>query len=507
MKRFSYIPSLLFCCLLFYSCIQHETFPDTRNENNAILFETGKVATRGFIENDNLKTIGSQVRIYAYRNGHFLSEDSNPLNGKNLTYGTYNDVNGWNIVDNDATPISYYWEGEGVYRFFGWMAHDAANNLSTPSGWTYDNESQQLTIPTTILNKDYNQYDFLFVEVHERTVNIENMSQQTRKPVPVNMKHLYTAFGIGFKNMSEDPVTITSVAIEGIHDRGTATIDFSGSNSVATYGETSIARDADTPFISCNTSYEVAPDGGQVHNIFNPSDTEKRFYMLWPQAAEVVSPSTPYTGSTEEGREFEATDSILAITYILGGQECERRVKLPTENWEAGKRYYFELQVIDKLLELTATVLPWDYTSTEVDFSQSTVEVKEVNRLKWDESTCTVDHTAQKVYVKNGQPIEATFCIDAPQGGQWRASLEGDVAAFSIIDDTAPTNDGFGPIDGQVHRIRIKPNISSPDRDYTVRLKFVAITADGKTLPADDMIQNTVTPWKDETTDDSGIRR
>ena len=166
-------------------------------------------------------------------------------------------------------------------------------------------------------------------------------------------------------------------------------------------------------------------------------------------------------------------------------------MKLPAENWEAGKKYFFELQVIDKLVELTSTVTPWEYTSTEVDFTQSAVEVNSEGRLAWDANTCTIDHANQKVYVRNGQPVEATFCIDAPLGGQWRVSLEGDVAAFSIVDDTAPTNDGFGPIDGQIHRIRIRPNISSPDRDYAVRLKFVAITADSKTLPADNMVQNT----------------
>ena len=116
--------------------------------------------------------------------------------------------------------------------------------------------------------------------------------------------------------------------------------------------------------------------------------------------------------------------------------------------------------------------------------------VKETGHLQWDAATCAIDDSKKEVYVTNGAPVEGTFTIDAPQGGQWRVSLEGDVTAFSIVDDAAPTDDGFGPIDGKVHRIKIAPTIATPDRDYKVTLKFVAITADHKTYPADDMIQD-----------------
>lgn len=490
-KRVLHTIPLSLCLLLLDSCTQHE-FPESKSEENVVSFHTQEAVTRGFIGNDNLKTTGTKICMYGYHKDHFLGEDRKPLNGKHLTYGTWDGIDGWNMTDNDGTPITYCWEGEGTYRFFGWMAYDAASGLSTPGGWTFDNETQKLTIPSTILNKDYNQYDFLFAEVHERTIDLANMSQQVSQAVPVTMNHLFTAFGVGLRNLSEDPVTFTGAYIEALHDQGSASIDFSGSTSEANYGQTSIARTADTPFISYIGSHDLTPREGLIRNIFNPDDTEKRFYMLWPQAAEVVSPTTPHTSDDpEDTREFAASDSILVVTYTLGGEDYERRVKLPTEKWEAGKRYYFELQVTDKLLELTATVTPWDYTPSVVDLQNEAVEVKEHGRLQWDDNTCTVDHTTQQVYVKNGQPVEATFCIDAPQGGQWRVSLEGDVTAFGIIDDTAPTDDGFGPIDGQTHRIRIRPNISSPDRDYAVTLKFVAITAGSKTLPADDMIQNT----------------
>jgi hypothetical protein len=146
--------------------------------------------------------------------------------------------------------------------------------------------------------------------------------------------------------------------------------------------------------------------------------------------------------------------------------------------------------VADKLVELNTIVTPWDYTSASVDYKESTVAVKQGGRLDWDENTCRVDDDKKKVYVDMGKPVECTFTVDAPAGGQWRVSLEGDVNAFAIEDDTAPIDDGFGPIDGLLHRIKIVPQNNNPDRDYSVRLKFVAITADSKTLPADEIIQD-----------------
>ena len=109
--------------------------------------------------------------------------------------------------------------------------------------------------------------------------------------------------------------------------------------------------------------------------------------------------------------------------------------------------------------------------------------------LAWNDTTSIVDDTKKTVTVKQGQPIVGSFQITAPQGGQWRVSLEGDVQAFTITDDVAPIEDAMGPIDGTSHSIRIVPKISNPDRDYVVRLKFVVLTADGRVLAADDVVQ------------------
>ena len=226
-----------------------------------------------------------------------------------------------------------------------------------------------------------------------------------------------------------------------------------------------------------------------TYNVFNPAETSKHYYMVWPQTAAVLSP--PNSGSGDDYDPNTDPSNILYIEYQVGENTFQKRLKLPDQAWEAGKRNYLEVQVADKLVALTATVKDWDYTSSVVDF-QDYILVEEEDRLRYDEEKSIVDHTNKKVYIKNGQPAEASFTIDAPTGGQWRVSLEGDVTAFEIVDDTDPTDDGFGPIDGLQHTIKIVPLITNPSRDYSVRLKFVVVTADSKILPADNMIQGTI---------------
>lgn len=484
--RFIYILTIALGGCLLQSCVQDDDlFP--QDETNDIVFRTQVPATRGFLSTTNLATVGTKLSIIGTMGGSAMD-----LSGKTLEYRNISGTNRWTFVDNAGNPLTYYWLGLGTYKFYGWLTYDAAGTLSIPNTWTYDNDTKKISIPTTTVDKDYNQYDFLYSEVDQRIMDESNFATLKRQPVSLSMKHLFTAFGIGIRNTSEDAMTVKEVKLYNIHEKGSAVIDYNGATAATTY-TTSTSRAAADPFISSNTEFTLlaSPDpGGTVeYNIFNPAEDDKHYYMVWPQSAEVLSPTNADPNPSDD-REYLATDSIFYIKYQVGEHTFEKRLKFPANAWEAGKRNYLEIQVADKLVSLTATVKDWDYTSSVIDF-QDNILVEETDRLKYDEGKSIVDHTNKKVYIKNGQPAEASFTIDAPTGGQWRVSLEGDVTAFEIVDDTAPTDDGFGPIDGQKHTIKIVPLITNPSRDYSVRLKFVVVTADSKILPADNMIQGT----------------
>ena len=484
-NRFIYILTIALCGCLMSSCVQDDDlFP--QDETNDIVFRTQVPATRGFLSTTNLATVGTKLSIIGTKDG-----DAMDLSGKPLEYRNIGGTNRWTFVDNAGNPLTYYWLGLGDYKFYGWLTYDAAGTLSIPNTWTYDNDTKKLSIPTTTVNKDYNQFDFLYSEVDQRIMDESNFATLKRQPVSLSMKHLFTAFGIGIRNTSEDAMTVKEVKLYNIHEQGSAEIDYNGTTAAATY-TTSTTRAADAPFISSTTEFTLlaspSTGGTVVDNVFNPAEAARHYYMVWPQSADVLSPTTPELGADDDP-DLDVRN-ILYIKYQVGENTFEKRLKLPAQAWQAGKRNYLEIQVADKLVSLTATVKDWDYTSSVVDF-QDNILVEEDDRLKYDEEKSIVDKVNKKVYIKNGQPAEASFAIDAPTGGQWRVSLEGDVTAFEIVDDTDPTDDGFGPIDGQQHTIKIVPLITNPSRDYSVRLKFVVVTADTKILPADNMIQGT----------------
>lgn len=488
-KIFLHLWLFALCGSLLHSCTQNEGVPEMESQENKVTFRTSEGASRSFIDG-NLSTAGTTIKIYGYHDDSFLAANKTDkiLNGKPLTCQS---DGSWAVVGTDGSPMTYFWEGNGTYRFFGWLTRDAASSKNIPFTPTITND--KLSINAAI-DKDYNQFDFLYSAIDYRTMTSENFNVEKTKSVAMDMNHLFTAFAIGIRNTSEDDIEVKSVKLNCIHEKGSAQIDFSQDETDVTYGATSKAT-ATASFITSSGSYTLAKKGGSALNIFDSSDADKQFYMVWPQAGSVLNATNISLGEDDE--EEDATEaserdanSPLLLEYTVGGVSFKKRVRLPAENWEPGKKYYLEVQIADKLIEITSTVEDWYYTDAKVDFSENSIEVKETGHLQWDGATCKVVDDERKVYVDKGKPVEATFCIDAPKGGQWRASLEGDVTAFSIIDDAAPTDDGFGPIDSEVHRIKIVPQITSPDRDYKVTLKFVAITADHKTYPADDMLQD-----------------
>ncbi|MBR5842545.1 MAG: hypothetical protein IKY64_08090 [Bacteroidaceae bacterium] len=482
-SKHTFICALPIFLLGLVACTQDiELRSESNGDDCAILFQAKEPTTRGLI--NSLTARGTKICLYGYHGDSFLAQGkSKQFEGKTLTY--IDELNSWEVVDDSGAPINYFWEEEdqNPYRFFGWLTHDGTSQVPLPL--SYSNETKKITIPETVVDKDYSQFDFLYSNVDERVLSSTNR----RVPVSVSMNHLFTAFGIGIQNTSEDDITLKSVTLRTLHDKGSAVIDFSQTPCVVTYGNTAISRNpSTTAFVSYTGNHVLNKRGGTLPNIFDPTASSRRYYMVWPQAEDVF----PELNFADDDAEAAApdTDFPLVVEYVADGNLVKKRLKLPQQAWVAGKRYYFEVLIADKLVEITATVKDWNYSTSEINFSDQMVVVKENNQLVWDESTCRVDHSVRKVYVQNGRPIEGVFTIDAPEGGQWRVSLEGDVTAFNILDDVAPTDDGFGPIDGKEHRIRVVPLISNPDRDYTARLKFVAITADGKTLPADNMVQD-----------------
>lgn len=410
----------------------------------------------------------------------------------------------WAVYNGD-TRLTYFWEGDGNYKFFGWLTKDGTGTtgLQAPTTnftTTYTNtEDKPYTLEVAgTLDKDYNQFDFLYSNVVNRTVSVN----QGKDAVPLNMNHLFAAFSIGISNTSQDDITVKSIKLQRLHTTGSATIDFSGDNTAVTYTNYPTASAYSTEVLASyasETGYTLAAGGSSQKDIFNPSATVEanvqKYYMVWPQAQSVIFDANLEGKTPEEEAKLGDECDIyypLIMEYSIGNEKTirKKRMKFPNMAWLPGMKYSFNVKFADKEISLDLQVEPWTYSSSAVDFSDGTIEVNGNNSLTWDKTKGLVDDTEATVTVKGAQPVEATFALSAPVGGKWMVSFkDGDVTSFKIEDDAEDANDGIGPIDGAIHRIKVTPLVKNPTRDYQVRLKFSVQTADGKTIPIDDIIQ------------------
>jgi hypothetical protein len=109
--------------------------------------------------------------------------------------------------------------------------------------------------------------------------------------------------------------------------------------------------------------------------------------------------------------------------------------------------------------------------------------MKDGGQLRWDTTKSNVVGT--NVYITSNTPAEGLFHFDSPVGGNWYASLSGDVDAFILEPNT-------GAINETSSKIRVVPvHTGDRDRDYKVTINFFVRRADGRTIPADAQIQPT----------------
>lgn len=450
-------------------------------------------------------TAGSTVKVYDVLGSSFDKHINGAIATKGSTEWSFASDYPW-MVGTPAEKVDH--------NFFAWLTNDKEGN--TPAALfgfepaisvnNPDDGIYAMTLPKQmILNQS--QFDFCYSDIVSRAKETNNYSV-----VPLNLHHLFTCFGICARNYTSEVITITSIKLHGLVNNKTATITYNvntgerdivyvpdGSNPkswttdvnalelVAEHGLTLNAEDAAGSSVANVITHA---NGGS-----KSKDTEV-YFMMWPQTADEMDASIEENDGVWT---FDSSDPVLTVTYRVGSGSIVtvpvalRPESLTGSGWDAGTKHLLELSFTEKFLSLKATVLPWDYSEPEIDFT-SGASAGEGGRLSFSGCIFGKRDNADCIYFKNNNPITGYFKLDSPMDASWMISKDGDFDVFEI-DNRNEGNFGdgvdynFGTIDGETAYFTIYPRIEDPQRDYYITLTFVVRTSTGNVINVDELLQ------------------
>ena len=453
----------------------------TKDTGAPIMLSASEAGTKALLNKGSFNKTGNRIKVYDFvTDGDKTTKHIDSYAGPDVVSNSPLHVQGytWPFTDEiDGTQADVKQWIPGTHKFFGWLAKDATLNNTTPEsffgeGFGFSETNMTLSIPAKEMTNTTPQFDFLYSNVV--TTRPQN------DPVQLTFNHLFTAVSIGVENSTSSFVLIEEFKIEGIPNKRGASINFSNTESKVEYSAwaegSSLTRCLDNDI---EKPYGVSPKNLRS-NIFDGSTTQQ-FMLLWPVEVEHLH-STAKITTSDEGVVTYPQDWKMYIKYTADGKTYEKRINFPKISWEAGKKYHLTIVFADKMVELKTEVKPWEYEEQAIDYTNDGVTISSGGAIAWDKTVSSVDDAKKMVSIVNAQPAKAQFSLQTPIGGSWIVSLTGDVNAFEVSPST-------GIIDNQTATIYVKPLISSPTRDYKVKLKFSVRRSDGRMIAADNIIQ------------------
>ena len=402
-----------------------------------ISFAPGGLQSRAMIESGDLATTGTRLRVYDYVTGFEGTIDGqnggNPYS-RNDVFQFFNDQIQYDPTASWAWKYlsgrNYRWTRKGTHSFFGWMEKDAKSNLqmsdlfgSTPTLAA----NRTLSIPEVTFTTQSAQFDFSYSDIVSR--NVEASGFDGSSPVPLALSHLFSAICITFDNRSDTTVTVNSISIPNFPNKGSATLNYSG-NSVSVEGINPVA--GATPFYDSSTLSGVTLRQGQQYNIFNGVEDDLTYYLTWPVPQSTISPSTPVGEDPEsESIIYASSDSLILVNYTIGGLQYSAKGKFPAEPLTAGKKHHINIQYTNKIINVTATALPWTYTEAELDFSTDAITTPNEGKLNVMPNTCNIVNTSE-AHMIPGTNVECYLTIQTPIGATLVINKRGDTEYFEI---------------------------------------------------------------------------
>lgn len=332
-----------------------------------IMLSAAESGTKALLDNGTFNKNGNRLVIYDYVDNsaepYFVDQI-----GPDVPGNTYGFEGVWPFANgpHQWTP--------GVHKFFGWLVNDyngTENDTSddlTPvslfgntfslvfdntnkkySVAAFDEESRILSIPEITMDQKSPQFDFLYSDIF--TTDPRN------EPVPLEFKHLFTAFRITAQNNTADNIIIDSISIDGWKNFNSAQIVFNINSQnnepiKASYG----SGEEFSPGKYVNESEDTDPedknipefkfdftDGSNVGETI--SETLKiltDYYLTWPH----------------DSSEGDIKKLTIKIVYKYNNISKTKKLDLP--NFNAGYKYDINLKFdIDQITFKIKELVRW----------------------------------------------------------------------------------------------------------------------------------------------------
>ena len=415
----------------------------------------GKVATKA--SNDPVADPDKKLQITVY---DYLT----PVSGTENEY--FNDKIQEATTSTAQAPLwaflggSHAWKA-GSHEFIGWVSTD---ELGNESGFSY--KDKVLTLAESELPGEKNlDYRYASDKVVEWTKDLKDT------PVELAVRHLSSALTYTFVNQTENKTyEVTGITVGGITTKAGATV---------TYGEEGGEKVVITPNeTKGNVALKLNTENEQVKT------------MVWPQEVKGATLTVAYdvdvTTTTVDEESGEETTNTKT-------ESLTATIPVPETKWEAGKYYNFKIEVVDKSINLTLQVIPWDDWKGTVTYGTGTIATANALEYTSGAAVTTGGGRRRNNYFANAtDPIVGYFSVYAPSDGQWKIKVTGDTGLLTVTSPQAAkseTVDGTleisGPIvdeNGSTGRVYFNIARGSATASNSVQLNFYVVTKDGREI-------------------------
>lgn len=371
----------LFCgCILALSaCSERQLGPDSgTTDGPEIRFGVSEQGsgTKALIEANGLTATGSKAQLHVFdiltgfvgSVGTQTSDGTTPITYIDKTIGYVGSA--WPFVKTDGTadtPAYYRWTKTGTHTFFGYLTKDPAGNsfAGTATMGTGEN-AKKLTISSFAMLPTTTQFDFLYSDIIER-----NAATGPHTPIPLEMRHLFTALSVNIVNETVAPINNVSISLTGVHPTQSATIDWGNPVAVTVNNVTkNYPLVTYTPGTAAELSLGAAnlpaPAQGETSSttpLFagTQGDANSYYRLLWPQSGlDAASVKVTYLASS-------GTDSVTKSLKDVFKDANET----VTNEMVPGCKYLLKITITAEDLEFELLVDPLDehYYGKDADHS------------------------------------------------------------------------------------------------------------------------------------------